>query len=272
MKTKVALVTGASSGIGNKIAFRLADAGYRVYGTSRSGKEIEGISMLPLEILNTSSIDELITNIKKREESIDVLVNNAGFDLYGSFEGTTREELHNQMQINFFGHVELTKKIIDLMKKNQSGNIINISSIGGKIALPMNAAYSASKFAMEGFFESVRYELKSYGIYVSSVQPQGVRTESLQTSIHKIRQEIPAMSTRLELLIEKMKHDGGKSSVTTAMVADTVLKILRKKTPKYRYSVGSLSRWISMLKIFLGQRLFENMIQRQFWLDAKEVK
>lgn len=261
---KIALVTGASSGIGKEIADRLHQEGFLVYGTSRSAMSGGPYPMLPLDLDDESSIERLAQQLLRDHQSIDVLINNAGYDLYGSFEGTSDQELQQQLKVNFLGAVRMTKAVLPLLKHNRQSYIINISSLGGLLALPMNAAYAASKFALEGFFESVRYELQAYGIKVVSVLPQSVKTQSLNTSIKKIAAELPAHQPALNKLVQIMRQEGENSKIKPEHISQKVMDILKTPNPRYRYPVGPLAAFMRMWKGLYPQRMFEKMIADRF--------
>ncbi len=263
---KVAIVTGASKGIGLEIANSLHQDGYIVYGTSRS---VEGQTKRPfllkkLEVSSDESVASMVRQVLDETGRIDVLINNAGYDVYGSAAGTSMEELYAQMDVNFYGAVRMARAVLPTMKWQKSGNIINISSIGGLLSLPFNSAYAASKFAMEGYFEAMRHEVRPLGVYVSLVEPQGISTDTLDTSIQSIAHEVPEHEEQLKQMIERMRGDGKASGLKPALVAAVVRKILSTKQPRLRYPVGGLATFMPTMKSLMPQKMFENFIANQF--------
>ena len=191
---KVAIVTGSSGGIGFETSMLLADNGFRTYATMRNlnkSEEIQEIASkkkiplktIQLDVNDDSSVKEAIETIVKENNRIDVLVNNAGYGLFGSLEELSIEEIREQFETNFFGVVRATKAVIPTMRKQGSGTIVNISSTGGRIGLvPFNTSYHASKFALEGFTESLRQELGQFNIDVILIEPGVMRTNIIDNS------------------------------------------------------------------------------------------
>jgi NAD(P)-dependent dehydrogenase (short-subunit alcohol dehydrogenase family) len=263
---KVAIITGASKGIGLAIAAKLQQDGYIVYGTSRKISDHSQLPFLPkhLEVRSEDSVAELVRQVLGEVGRIDVLINNAGYDVYGSAAGTSMDELHAQMDVNFYGAVRMARAVLPAMKKQQSGNIINISSIGGFLSLPFNSAYAASKFAMEGYFEAMRYEVRPFGIYVSLIEPQGVNTDTLDSSIQSISNEIGEHEQQLEQMIRQMRADGKANGLPPEAVANVVLHVLTTKQPRLRYPVGGLATFMPWMKVLLPQKMFESFISSRF--------
>jgi NAD(P)-dependent dehydrogenase (short-subunit alcohol dehydrogenase family) len=154
----VILVAGASKGIGQAAAARFSAGGHTVYGTGRQPLAEPGITILPMDVADDASILAAIQRIYDAHQRLDIMVNCVGYDLYGAAEDTRPQALHAQMDANFFGAVRLSLAVLPLMRAQGSGRMIHLSSVGGEVALPFNSAYAASKFALEGYFESVRYE------------------------------------------------------------------------------------------------------------------
>jgi short-subunit dehydrogenase len=255
------LVTGASRGIGKATAKLFADLNHEVIGTSRDPKGWdERIKMYPLDITNQSSV----VTLQEELGSVDVLVNNAGYDLYGAAEETSMDELQEQIETNFYGAVRMIRQFLPGMRKQGYGKIINISSLGGYIGLPYNSAYAASKFALEGYSESLRMELLPFGIYVSLVSPEAVATESLDTSIREIQQHHSSYEAASTAMMKELHAQGTRSPVSSQAVSKQLAKIVKNKSPHLRYFVGQQSRWIPKLKQLFPQAMFEAMIKNQF--------
>ncbi len=173
---RVVLVTGASSGIGRACAEFLAGRGYRVYGGSRrlvAGSVVESISM---DVGDDASVHAAVSTILAREGRIDILVNNAGIAIAGAVEDTSVEEARDQFDVNFFGVLRVCRAVLPAMREQGAGYIVNIGSIGGLIAIPFQGFYSASKFALEGLSESLRLEVRQFGVHVVLIEPGDHRT------------------------------------------------------------------------------------------------
>lgn len=261
---KVVFITGASRGIGLAIAERFAREGNIVYGCSRSNFNHSLFQSITLDINQAVDVQKVINTIGDKHGKIDVIINNAGFDLYSSFEGTSDHEFRAQMETNFFGTLNVVRAVLPYMKTQKSGKIINLSSIGGLMAIPYNSAYSASKFALEGFFESLRFELHRFNIHVVLIEPQGVKTTTLNQSIKTTSQESPDHQELVNFLVEKMKKDGQKNGVSTDQVVNTVITAASSKNPKLRYPVGGFVKFVPFLKLMLPQHVLFDVIYQRF--------
>jgi NAD(P)-dependent dehydrogenase (short-subunit alcohol dehydrogenase family) len=184
---KVALVTGSSSGIGFETSVALAKAGYHTYASMRDTKKADSllqiaknenlpISVIPLDVDSEESVNAAIDRIVKEKQRIDVLVNNAGYGIFGCLEDLSMEELRQQFETNFFAIARIIKKAAPIMRKQKSGHIVNISSVAGRIGFPGTPAYISSKFALEGLSESLRYELAPFGINTIIIEPGVIKT------------------------------------------------------------------------------------------------
>ena len=179
MKNKIALVTGASSGIGKATAERLATAGYKVYGTSRRGTNsgLQSFEMLALDVTSEESVAAAVTELIRREGRIDLLVNNAGFGVASAgAEESSIEQAKAIFDTNFFGLIRMTRAVVPHMRSQKSGRIINISSVLGFLPAPYMALYAATKHAVEGYSESLDHELRTRGIRVTMIQPAYTKT------------------------------------------------------------------------------------------------
>ena len=190
---KVALVTGSSSGIGFETSLMLARAGFNTYASMRNLEKSKNITeiakkeKLPLQVVqldvnNDGSVKDALVKILKADQRIDVLINNAGYGLFGSVEDTSIEEIKAQFETNFFGVVRVTQQVLPLMRRQNSGTIVNVSSVGGRIGLPALSAYHSTKFALEGLSESIAFELEPFGIRVVIIEPGVIRTNILNSS------------------------------------------------------------------------------------------
>ena len=256
-RDKVILITGASSGIGKCIAKRLDAVGYIVYGTSRNPSKIKGHSpykILKLDVTKQDSIEKCISTIIKEQGKIDVLINNAGFAHLGFIEETSEQLASQQFETNFWGYVKMTKSVIPFMRKAGSGSILQISSLAGSIGVPMQAYYSASKHAIEGFTKSLRMELKKFNIKVVLLKPGFIRTD-LANSFLESDGELKCYESLRKAIKQEIESSLEKGNDPNK-VADKVLKILKTNNPSIYYTVGSQAKWLPKLyNIF--PKLFE---------------
>jgi NAD(P)-dependent dehydrogenase (short-subunit alcohol dehydrogenase family) len=249
-KQKVAVVTGGSSGIGYETSLLLAKNGFYTYATMRNLdkstrlKEIAKKDSLPLEVLqldvtDDKSVTDAIDVISSRHGRIDVLVDNAGYDAFGAVEDLSMKEIRTQFETNFFGAVRLMKAVIPIMRKQRSGIIVNLSSIGGLIGVPLNSAYAGSKFALEGFSESMKYELEGFGIKVILIEPGAVNTNILENS----KQAQKAMNpdspyAEFSNKVSEGVREGFKQTSSPMQVAEVILTAIKSEKPNTRYLVG----------------------------------
>ena len=268
---RVVLITGASSGIGLACASHLARKGYRVYGTSRkalSGRVVP-FSMLEVEITDDASVAHSIETILKREGRLDVVVNNAGTALAGAVENTSIEEAKQQMEVNFFGVLRVCRAALPLMRQQGEGYIVNIGSIGGLIALPYQAMYSASKFALEGMTEALRLEVRRFGIKVILVEPGDHKTALTQSrwwTEASNRDEVYRRSA--EAAVARMAHDEQNGS-DAERVAHLLENILHKRNPRLRYTTGPVvQRTAVWLKRLLPYCLVEYGMRKYYRLPG----
>ena len=245
---KVAIVTGSATGIGHEIATHLARNGFRTYASMRNLQKANGITEMAknenlpltpiqLDVTDNISITKAIDTVINESGRIDVLVNNAGYGLVGSIEDMSVEELKAQYETNVFGVFRVTKAVLPHMRKQHSGSIINISSIAGRIALPLYSAYVSTKFAIEGLSESMAYELEPFGIKVVIIEPGAIKTNFRREQAAKGSSEDSPYSSMMQSpsnAIEKML----KHRLYPEEVAKTVIQAIENPKPKLRYIVG----------------------------------
>ena len=248
---RIALVTGASSGIGEAIAQRLFNAGYKVYGTSRRGgvSGQRSFEMLPLDVTSDVSVAAAVSELIRLEGRIDLLVNNAGFGTApAGAEESSIEQAKAIFETNFFGIVRMTRAVVPHMRLEGSGRIINISSVLGFLPMPYGALYAASKHAVEGYSESLDHELRTRGIRVSTVEPAYTRTQFESNALAadsplaeygKVRAHLDAVTRALFA-----KADD------PAVVAEAVLQAATAERPKLRYTAGKQAKVLSLLRAF----------------------
>ena len=239
MKSKIALVTGASSGIGEATAERLAMAGYKVYGTSRRGAQAgqRSFEMLPLDVTSDESVEAAVREVMRLEGRIDLLVNNAGFGVApAGAEESSIEQARSIFDTNFFGIVRMTRAVVPHMRRQGGGRIINIGSVLGFLPMPYGALYAATKHAIEGYSESLDHELRTRGIRVSVIEPAYTKTQfdanflEPDSKLDEYREVRAALGKRLKEVMAAADEPG--------VVADVVLKAASAARPKLRYTAG----------------------------------
>lgn len=266
---KIALVTGASSGIGEATATRLANAGYKVYGTSRRGALAgeQSFEMLPLDVTSDASVEALVSEVTRRDGRIDLLVNNAGFGVApAGAEESSIDQARSIFETNFFGLVRMTRAVVPHMRLQGSGRIINVGSVVGFLPMPYGALYAATKHAVEGYSESLDHELRTRGIRVSVVQPGYTKTPfdanfmEADAKLDEYRKARAGMNKRLNELIAT----GDQPTV----VADTVLKMATATHPKVRYAAGKLAKRLQFLRRFAPAVAVDAGVRKNLQLDV----
>jgi NAD(P)-dependent dehydrogenase (short-subunit alcohol dehydrogenase family) len=257
----VALVTGASSGIGLVTAKALVKAGYRVFGTSRKPiADSQGITMLICDVTDDASVQALITEIVEQTGRIDLVVNNAGIGLLGGAEESSIAQAQRLFDVNVFGVARVVNAVLPVMRKQKGGRIVNMSSILGLIPSPYNAFYASTKHAVEGYSESLDHEVRSFGIRVVLVQP-GVTRTSFEENLTRADQPLSVYQServRSENLMRTWVEKGDDPQV----VADTVVKAATAKMPKLRYSAGKQSGQVRSLRRFMPERLVDRILRK----------
>jgi NAD(P)-dependent dehydrogenase (short-subunit alcohol dehydrogenase family) len=279
--TKVAVVTGSSSGIGFETSLLLARNQFKTYATMRNlnkstelleiaAKENIPLKVIPLDVNDDASVDNAFDTILKENGRIDVLVNNAGFDMFGSLEELTIDEIRGQFETNFFGVVRATKAVIPSMRKQGSGIIIIVSSIGGRVGLvPFNTPYHASKFALEGFTESLRHELAEFGVKAILIEPGGVKTnfvDNIKTAKNYDPNDSPYAKTMQKIFegIGPIMADASPPSE----VARVILNAINSNVPNVRYPVGKDAESVLKARSELSDNEMEKWIRESF-MDKK---
>jgi len=262
--SKVILITGASSGIGLETAKMLIEKGHKVYGGARRielMQEVKGLNALNLDITNEASIKECVEYILQKEKIIDVLINNAGYGLYGAIEDIPLEEAKRQFEVNLFGLAKITQLILPVMREKKEGKIINISSIGGKVYSPLGAWYYASKHALEAFSDCLRFEVKQFNIKVVIIEPGMVKTEWDKSGpveyINKFSKE-SAYQNIAKKALKKIETIYSKNIPDGKIVAEGILKAIDTTNPKTRYTMGYMAKTILFLRKFLSDKAFES--------------
>ena len=247
---KIALVTGSSSGIGYETSLSLAREGYFTYATMRDLKKADEIKKiaenenLPLKVIeldvdNEDSTENAIRSIIDEKQRIDVLVNNAGWGIWGTAEDVSLEEFREQFETNFFSIIRMIQKVAPVMRKQGTGDIVNISSIAGRIGFPVSAAYISSKFALEGLSESIRYELGQFGVNVIIIEPGVIKTNFFDSM--KIAKKVDESDTYRDITIKVISGFKMMAEMGTPPkeVASVIIKSLKEEKPLPRYVVGN---------------------------------
>ena len=260
---QVALVTGASSGIGEAAARELIRAGFTVYGTSRKTAVVEerdGVVFVPLDVTDDESVAGAVRNVLDRSGHIDVLVNNAGLGAAGAAEESSIEQTRAVFDTNLFGSIRMTRAVLPHMREQGSGRIINVSSVLGLVPAPFMALYAATKHAIEGYSESLDHEVRDYGVRVLLVEPAYTRT-SFDTNAVAVDEPIPLYARRreaLEVLIAEAVKAGDEPSV----VGKTIVAAATDRRPKLRYPAGPLARRVSKLRRYAPSAVFDKQIRK----------
>ena len=268
---KVVLITGVSSGIGQATARLGAQRGFTVFGTSRNPSGIEAIpsvEVLPLDVRFDESVDACLEAVLKQAGRLDTLINNAGYELGGAIEEATLEEVKAQFETNFFGVVRMVKAVLPIMRGQGNGQIITISSLSGLAPVPFLGVYSASKFALEGYTEGLRHEVKPLNIQVSLVEPGFIKT-NLVVNRQYTADQISDYAPWRQRAFEAMRQYEERAP-EPSLVAECVLRIIKSKSPRLRYKVGKDAIRTTRLRRILPEGLFEHGARSYFHLDAKK--
>ena len=275
---KVILVTGASSGIGKDTALSLIKEGHIVYGAARRLEMMQDIIQagghaIKMDILKERNIDDVVNQIINEQNRIDILINNAGYGLWGAVETISIDEAKRQFDVNIFGLAYLTKKIIPIMRKQKSGKIINMSSMGGKVYTPFGAWYHATKYALEGWSDCLRIELKSFGIDVILIEPGVIKTEFQDVMMDStVERSIGTPYEKKLKALEKATQEmyargvGSPPSVITKLI----IKAINSPNPKRRYVGGLFAKPMLFIKKWFGDKMYEKAIMSQIKKAKKE--
>ena len=269
IKGSIALVTGASSGIGEATAKRLATAGYKVYGTSRRGAQSgqRSFAMLPLDVTSDESVEAVVRELIRLEGRIDLLVNNAGFGVApAGAEESSIDQAKAIFETNFFGLIRMTRAVVPHMRRQGNGRIINIGSVLGFLPMPYGALYAATKHAVEGYSESLDHELRTRGIRVSVIEPAYTKTQfdanflAPDSKLDEYRE--------VRALLDKVLKEVMATADEPTVVADVVLEAAIADRPKLRYAAGGLANRLRLLRRFAPAGLLDAGIRKDLRLDT----
>lgn len=265
---QVVFLTGASSGIGKETAVILHNAGYKVYAAARRIECMQdlqdmGICVVFIDLLQEESIRLCVESVMQKEGGIDILISNAGYGFYGAVEDTPLESAKAQLEVNLFAFAHLVQLIAPSMRAKGAGKIIAVSSIAGKVWTPFGGWYHASKFALEGLCDSLRLELKPFGIAVIIIEPGGIKTDWGIIAARHLREisESGAYKQQCEHYARALEQTYQGSSLSSpSLIARTIYQAISAKIPKTRYLVGFMARPMLYAKRLLGDRLFDTII------------
>lgn len=262
---KVVLITGASSGIGKVTAKHLIKQGHIVYGAARRLENMKDLNELGghaigMDITNESQIQAAVDRVLFEQNRVDVLINNAGYAVYGAVEQVSIDEARRQFEVNLFGLASLTQKIIPKMRDQGSGLIINISSIGGKVYTPLGAWYHATKHALEGWSDSLRVELAEFGIHVSVVEPGAIETEFGDVMMDPMLERSkggPYEALSIAVADGSKTYYNGSPSNSPQVIANVIAKAISSAKPKTRYVAGKMAKPTLFMRRLLTDRGFD---------------
>jgi short-subunit dehydrogenase len=266
---KVILITGASSGMGKEFARELLNDGHVVYGAARRVEKMDdikaiGVKILQMDVTDDASMVRGVETIIKNEGRIDVLVNNAGFGSYGAIEDVPIADAKYQLDVNVFGAARLIQLVLPQMRKQHFGRIINITSIGGKLAMAFGGWYHASKFALEGLSDSLRNEVEQFGIDVVVIEPGGVKSEwsnIANDNLMKISGNT-VYKPMAEMFVRSLRNIEDKVAEPIVIV-NLLRKAINAKKPKTRYSGGYMAGVALFMRKTLSDRMFDKMMKSQ---------
>jgi short-subunit dehydrogenase len=266
---RVALVTGASSGIGEAAARALLGAGFTVYGTSRraaAGETRGDVALLPLDVTDDGSVAAVVREVLERSGRIDVLVNNAGVGLAGAAEESSIEQARALFETNVFGSIRMTRAVLPHMREQGSGRIINVSSVLGFLPAPFMALYAATKHAIEGYSESLDHEVRDNGVRVLLVEPAYTKTSFDANTV--AADEPLALYARRRQATDVLTAAAVRAGDEPSVVADAILAAATDTHPKLRYPAGTLARRASKLRRYAPPAIFDKQIRKTNQLAA----
>lgn len=269
MSKKVALVTGASSGIGFDAAIELQKAGFTVYGAARrmdklKGLESKGVKIISLDVTDDESMVACVDTIVENEGRIDVLVNNAGYGSYGAIEDVPMDEARRQIEVNVFGLARMSQLVLPHMRKGRFGRIINISSMGGKIYTSFGGWYHATKFAVEALSDCMRLETEEFGVDVVVVEPGGIKTPwgiIAADNLEKTTQgsAYAKAASKSAKGMREMYSGNGLSDVS--VISKAIVKAATARRPKTRYLIGFMAKPGVFMRRMLPDRMFDKAVR-----------
>lgn len=277
MDSRVALVTGASSGIGEATVLELIRRGFVVYAGARRVERMahlaeRGARVIHLDVTDDESMSAVVTGILNDQGRIDVLVNNAGYGLYGAVEDVPIDEARRQFEVNIFGLARLTQLVLPTMRRQRRGTIVNISSIGGRIYEPLGAWYHATKYAVEGLSNSLRVEVEPHGVRVVLIRPGAIRTEWNEIS-RRSALEVSgetAYAAQAHALVRALTAADTETAPGPSVVAEAIGRAVDAAKPRIRYTVPFAAKAIVFARWLLPDRVFDAAVHRVFGVTAAD--
>ena len=276
---KVAIITGSSSGIGFETSLILARNGFHTYAAVRNLEKSQplidmakkdglSIQVVELDVSNDKSVKDAINRVLSENKRIDVVVNNAGYALVGSFEDLSMDEIKSQFETNFFGAIRVIQGVLPTMRNQRNGRIVNLSSMGGRMAIPLDSAYHGTKFALEGLSESLQYEVEQFGIKIIIIEPGAIKSNffnNLKMASKAQRPDSPCtqmmqkLNAGFSFILENAAHP--------VEVAKVILAAVTSEDPQLRYTVGDDAAMILQAKRTMSDTEFRNLMKKQFLSD-----
>jgi short-subunit dehydrogenase len=263
------LITGASSGIGFEAARTLAQRGHTVYAAARRLEKMEalkadGVIPIQLDITKEKDIQNALETIRKSHQGVDILINNAGYGLYGAMEDTSLEDARYQFEVNLFGLARLTQLVLPHMREQSFGRIINTSSVGGKIYTPLGSWYHATKHALEGWSDCLRLEVAPFGIDVVIIEPGAIVTEFGDVMGGPMLERsgkgpYASMAQKMANTLEREMDKGGGSP--PGVITNLMVKATESSRPKTRYANGKWAKPLLFMRRWLSDRAFDGIIK-----------
>lgn len=266
MKNKSVLVTGGSSGMGKDFAKCLAEKGYKVYAAARRIEQMEdlrslGVTPIKMDITNEQEIQACINRINLEAGGVDILINNAGFGMFGAMEDTPIENARYQFDVNVFGLARLTQLVLPYMRAREEGKIINITSIGGKIYTPLGSWYHATKHALEGWSDCLRLELNPFGIDVVIIEPGAIATEFNHVMSENLNQHSAiGPYSELSRKLDKIQNESKNVASKPEVITQVVIKAVESAKPKTRYAAGAYAKLLLFIRKWFSDRTFDKAI------------
>jgi NAD(P)-dependent dehydrogenase (short-subunit alcohol dehydrogenase family) len=270
MPPPVVLVTGASSGIGRATVAACAARGWTVAATMRQPDvaadlaTLPGVIVLPLDVTSQESVEAAVAAVVTRFGRLDVVVNNAGFAVDGIFEGADDATIRRQFETNVFGLMRVTRATIPVMRRQRSGTLVQVSSMGGRVTFPLYSIYHATKWAVEGFSESLAFELRPFGIRMRLVEPGAIRTDFYGRSREPIAAPAGAGYDDLVARCEAISMAGGQGGSGPEVVADTIIRAILDRGWRLRYPVAPPAPLLMTLRKVLPEAWFLRLIRRRY--------